>query len=194
MSYIQTAKTNADIVTLEDTMSFMRVTERSEDTMIQSMIDSAVEMAESFMRRDILTTTWEGYFDTFYTDLTLERAKFQSVEAVDYLVSGTYTTLAASEYTVKKGGIYGQICELNDPGDVEDTFDSIRITFKTGWGDTAESVPSSLKLAIQNMTLYIYENRGDCSCIDDFPEHIIRALGQYKVIPISGGADNIACL
>lgn len=194
MSYIQTAKSTADIVTLRDAKSFMKISGSAEDSIIQAMIYSAVEMAENYMCRDILTTTWQGYFDTFYTDIALKRAKFQSLESIDYLVDDTYTNLASTEYVVKKGGIYGFICKLNAPGDIDSVCDAVRITFKTGWGDTADDVPSSLKLAIQNMVLYLYENRGECSCVDDFPAHIKYTLRQYRAIDIYGGVDSVVCM
>lgn len=180
-TYKQTAKETVDVVTLDEVKLWMRVTHSKEDELIKSLIKSAVTSAENVMGRDILTTTWQNFRDDFTNQvLELEKAKFQSVESVEYLSNGTYTTLATTEYTVREGGIYGVICELTAPTH-DDKCNAVRITFKTGFGDDNTSVPEPIKTAIKEHVTFMYQNRGDCSG-SDLPKHVMMTYSEYTII------------
>jgi len=194
MSYVQTVKTDAEIISLADTKAYLRVTSTADDALITELIKAAITDAEKTMRRDILTTTYENFRDSFHQDLTLRRGKFQSLTSVEFLKDGTYTTLATTEYTVNTGGIFGEICEIDVPDSDRDCND-VRITFKTGFGDAKESVPSDIKLALKLLVSFWYSNRGDCIIPSGRnSENGIVNLGdvilkKYKIIDAMSGDD-----
>jgi uncharacterized phiE125 gp8 family phage protein len=183
--YVQIAKQSGDVVTLADMKDYLKVSGTDDDTLIQSLIDSAVEMAERFMRRDILTTTYENYRPNFWQDLTLRRGAFQSVESIEYLVNNAYDVLDPSNYDVSIGGSFGVVCEIDQVPSTDYDCNAVKITFKTGFGDDATSVPEAIKTAIKAIVAFMYENRGDCGSCGDGSGIPIQAkviLRSYKII------------
>lgn len=182
-TYVRTAKESGDVVTLAEYKSYSNQTSSLIDALLQLYIDSAVEIAERYMNRDILTATYQTYRDDFWCNPFLEKGGYQSVESVEYMLDGTYQTLATTEYTVKVGGIYPEICSV-DPPSHDCNCNAIRITFKAGFGDNASDVPSSIKLAILQIALFLEMNKGDCSDEGDFPASAKTILRQYKIVRI----------
>ena len=162
MTYVVINKILTDVVTLAEAKSFLRITSTSEDALIQSLINSAVTQAERIMNRDILTTTYENFRNSFFQDLTLRRGAYQSVESIEYLSDGSYVVLDPTEYTVTIGGSFGVVCEIDTPT-CDAVCNSVKITFKTGFGDDATFVPEDIKTAIKMIVSDMYANRGDCS-------------------------------
>lgn len=162
MTYDLSVKATGDIVTLAEVKAFLRVTGSSEDALIQMLIKSAVASAETAMNRDLLTATWINYRDAFFQDLTLRRGGFQSVESIEYLKDGSYTTLSTDDYTASIAGTFGVICEIDVPSSDRDCND-VKITFKAGFGDTEASIPADIKIAIMMDVSFMYSNRGDCA-------------------------------
>lgn len=162
MTYVLESKINAELISLSDMKAYLKVDDSSDDQLIESLIKSAINIAERFMNRDILTATWVNYRDCFIQDLTLRKGAFQSIVAIEYLKDSVYTTLASSEYQSSIGGVYGEICSVNVPSDIDMACNSVKITFKTGFGDTVESVPIEIITAILMMVSHMYFNRGDC--------------------------------
>jgi len=189
MTYVQTAKLTDDIITLEEVKQYIKVDFDDEDTLIQSLINASVTIAEKWMNRDILTTTYFNYRDSFIQDLTLRRGGYQSVDLVEYLSDDVYTTLATTQYTVRIGGTFGIICEI-DPANHDDDCNAIRITFKTGFGDDATAVPSPIKDALLDIVSNLYQNRA--SCADGaIPLQAQALLYYYRIIDIVGAPGNV---
>jgi len=162
MTYKQTAKITADVVTLSEVKTFLKITSSQDDDLLQSLINSSVTEAERIMSRDILTTTYQNYRDSFFEDLTLRRGAFQSVVSIEFLSDGSYVVLDTDKFTVTIGGIFGIICEIDTPN-FDNECNEVRITFKTGFGDDATFVPENIKTAIKMLVADFYTNRGDCS-------------------------------
>lgn len=186
MTYKQIAKVSADVVTLADVKAYLRVSGTSEDAIIQMMIDSAVTAAEKYMSRDILTTTYENYRCSIYQDLALRRGGFQSVTSLEVLQSGSYVTMDPSEYVVSIGGAFGVLEEVN-PLSYDDDPNTVKITFKTGFGDDNTFVPDDIKLAIMQHVAFMYSNRGDCSNVNKaVPDSSAAIYTSYRIVDIGG--------
>jgi len=188
MTYVQTDKVDNLVVTLPITKSHAVIDTSIDDELITEYIKAATRAAEKLMSRDILTTTYENYRPRFFDDLTLRRGKFQLLEKIEFLKDDVYTLLPATEYTVQIGGIFGCICELEPPNDIDESCNAVRITFKTGFGDKGDDVPSDIKLAIMSHVASIYENRGDCKSPNagNIPEESRRVYENCKIIDIVG--------
>jgi uncharacterized phiE125 gp8 family phage protein len=182
-TYLQIDKLTNDVVTLAEMKEWLKVTTSTDDAVIQSLIASAVNLAEKYMNRDILTTTYENYRDSFYEDLTLRRAGYQSIESIEYLKDNVYITLDANTYTKSFGGVYGVVCEIEKTPNTDVSCNAVKITFKTGFGDTASDVPEMIKTAIKMGVTYMYENRGDCcNTKSGFPKTAQNILYTYRVV------------
>ena len=184
MTYVILSKPNCDVVPLSEMKQWLRVSSNSDDILIKSLIDSGVELAEKYMGRDILTTQYENYRESFYEDLTLRRGAFQSLDSIEYLVDGSYQTLNSSEYTITIGGIFGIVCDIKNVPGTDCDCNAVKITFKTGFGDDPSDVPESIKTAIKMYVSYLYENRGDCDCGTEsgFPMSAQVLLKSYKIV------------
>jgi len=189
MTYVIDSKISADIVTLADAKLFLRVDFTEDDVLIQSLIDAAVSMAEKAMNRDLLTTTWINHRDSFtLQDLTLRRGEFQSLVQIEFLSDGSFVVLANTEYVVSIGGTFGVICEI-DPPTIDNECNSVKITFKTGFGDDATFIPEDIKTAIKMDVTNMYNNRGDCSttgCSKGLTPTSTAIYRSYRIIDAIG--------
>lgn len=196
MTYKLVSKSTNTIISLEQAKAALNIDENDtfDDDLIDAIITSAIVRAENAMSRDLLTTTYENYRNSWDTDLTLRRGGYQSVESIEYLLNGAYTTLAATEYNVTIGGTFGEICEINIPTS-DRVCNDIKITFKTGFGDTSADIPADIIQAIKTDIVFLYSNRGDCGCSNNgFMSPISSAIyNSYKIIDISSGSF-IGCL
>lgn len=189
MTYVKSSQVVGDVVTLSEAKEFMLVDGSGDDNLIQSLIKAAVKTAERAMNRDILETTWINYRDSFYAqDLTLRRGAFSSLETIEYLIDGSYATLATTEYKTTIGGSFGVICEI-DPPSTDLDCNSVKITFKTGFGDDEACVPEDIKVAIKNDVNFLFTNRSDCGCDGSscgFSPIAKMIYRNYKIIDLVG--------
>jgi uncharacterized phiE125 gp8 family phage protein len=165
MSYYMSSKVNVDIITLNEMKLYLRIDDTTEDALITALIKACVLMAEKIMNKDLLTTTWINYRDDDiedYTDLTLRKGQFQSLVSIEYLEDGVYNTVGSDDYIIQDYGVYGKIWELDVDATLDEHPEALKITFKTGYGDTASDIPEDIKTAIKAHVAYMYENRGDC--------------------------------
>jgi uncharacterized phiE125 gp8 family phage protein len=177
-SYKRISKVEADIITLDQAKSWLRVSDSYDDTNIQMLIDATVTYAEKYMQLDLLTTTYEYYARTFYTDLTFRRAVAQSVESVEYLSNGVYTTMDTDNYTVVSTGVYSRITDIESVPSVDESSKAVKVTFKSGFGDTADSIPADIKFGLLSHVYYYYDNK----CSGDAPTGVIDTYNNYRVI------------
>ncbi|MCH1385752.1 MAG: head-tail connector protein [Flavobacteriaceae bacterium] len=180
VEYKQVSKIEKNVISLDEVKLYLRIFGDDDNTMIQMFIDAAYQNAERITGLDLLTTTYECYRPSFYGDLTIRRAPFQSVESIEYLKDGVYTTLDSSKYKVTDTLSYGVIDQIEPPS-TDDDVKSVKITFKTGYGDDIGSVPYPIKLSLLQMVSLWYDNRGACEC----PDSISEILSGYQVIDIS---------
>ena len=170
-------KTWVDVISLAQAKLYLRVDYDDDDTLISSLIKSAVYSAEKFMNRDILTTVWENYRDTVnLQDMTLRRGGFISLSQFQYLSDGSYVTIDADDYQVASKGIFGKIYTASVPSHDEHP-EAIRIEFTTGFA----TVPEDIKTGLLSHIASMYENRGDCP---DIPACAMELYKGYKIVEI----------
>lgn len=169
------------LLSLDSVKLYLRVDTDDEDDLIEALIQSAIDTAEKFMNRDILTTVWVNKRDNLYQDLTLRRGGFQSVSGIEYMVDGVYTLLDEDEYQIANG-MYGKVYSINVP-EYDEHPEAIKITFSTGFGASGD-VPSAIITAIKAHVAFLYENRGDCE--GEMPCICRTIYGNYRIIDING--------
>jgi len=190
MTYVLDSKEDGDVVKLKDAKAWLKIEDSAEDFIIQSLIDTAVEMAEKHMNRDILTATYINFKESFLGDLTLRRGGFQSVVKIEYLRDGSFTILDPTEFTVSIGGVFGVICEIDIPSDIDTDCNAVKITFKAGFNDDPGCITDDIKTAIKLIVSRIYQNRGDCDEISKdgvnsaMPSVAKNILNSYKIVDL----------
>ena len=164
-----------------------RVDHSADDDLIQSYVTAARVMVEGYLSRALITQTlaWtlrpedqlNPNMSRVPRSLYLPRAPVQSLTSViatDYLGNTTTFTPATLPTTTP---LLGYVLDLSlEPGRMiigettpmtggllpaSTVLDNLRIVFVAGYGLTADDVPQNIRLAIQMLTAFIYENRGD---------------------------------
>jgi uncharacterized phiE125 gp8 family phage protein len=128
----------------------------AEDSLLTEKLQSAIDDAEDFTGRQLLTATWKAYLDKFPVDkdyIELPFGNLQSVTAITYKDSaGTVTTMTVTtEYLVETNGDQcGRIVlpyGCSWPSVTLYPSNPITIEFVCGW-KAAANVPSKIKSAI----------------------------------------------
>ena len=162
-------------VTLADAKLYLRVEITDDDALISSLITAARCLIEERIGVSLITQTWILYHDTtpmgggyynrlirqqgpgpgwlpsFAGSIVLPRPPIQEVLAVQYW---------DRSLTLQSMGLDALQVSLGTPGRVQPKFgtiwpviapqnDAIQITYKAGFGDTADAVPEQAKLAMK---------------------------------------------
>lgn len=173
----------------------------SQDSYLTLLGDSAFRYAEHFTKRVFLTTTFETFRDSFHWDcFVLRRSPLQSVDKIEYLDSGSFTELNTDRYYNTSETDYSKI--LRVPGKtwptinfwyLEDKLQSIKITFKAGYGDNFTDIPEELRVAMLQHVAALYELRGDCGLSGTneqaLPMQARMLYGSYRIKDVTGARD-----
>lgn len=187
-------------VTLSEAKLWAKIDGSTEDSMIAGMITAAIESAEQYLKRSLITRTLkltldvgrsnindvlgEGHYDLPVSVLSgllsrtikLPLAPIQSITSVvTYGTAGGSTTYSNANYYLN-----GDKLTLNEtaywPSDLRD-YKTIEITYVAGYGNAASAVPASIKSAIQMHVQRMYDERIIC----EMPEGCMALLRQYRV-------------
>lgn len=140
-----------EVVTLEEAKVHLRQDNDAEDTLIQAMIDAAVNHIDGFtgtLGRAIMTQTWSQEYDGFSGDLVLPLVPVASVTSVAY----DATTFTA--YRLLRDG-RGDFLRVNDDTSWPSTVGPVVVTFVAG----ETTPPSAIKAAVLLHVGTLYENR-----------------------------------
>jgi len=161
-------------VTLAEAKAQLRLDTDADDAYVSALIVVARERVELFLRRALITQTFEYTIDQFpankyliYTTsfIDLPRPPLQSVEWIKYIdTAGNQQTLPPDNYVVDASS--------NEMGRValawnqfwpitRWSINSVLIRFTAGYGDAAQDVPQSIRHGILIELSNLYENRED---------------------------------
>jgi uncharacterized phiE125 gp8 family phage protein len=172
-----------DVISVADLKTFCRVDGSSEDTLISSMRDAAIEYVESACNVRIGDVTAEGYLDKF------EPARFPtgpvvSISSVEYLnQSNVLTTLPTNQYYYEIDGSGGRINWYNYPSLYSYALNRVKINFTVGY--TEADVPEAILHAIRIFVAHMYENRQAVvvgKTANAVPYSVDSLLSKYRVL------------
>ena len=175
-------------VTYAEAKAYLRMETDADQSLITGLITAARRVIENQKGRSFVSTTWElildgfpyggGYYkraerynygnpnwlpNTNAQPIALPRSPLLSVDAVQYLnTSSTWITLDPSLYRVVPGTpgqilpAYGTLWPFPLPQDA-----SVRVQFRAGYSADASLVPETVKIAIKQYVVALYENRGE---------------------------------
>lgn len=152
-------------VSLLDLKEHCGIVGDDQDALLEALITSARQYAESYTRRALVTQTWDYYRD-FWPDgdyFELPFGQLQSVTSVKYKDSdGTETTMTVTtEYLVDANSDPGRIVlpyGENWPSFTAYPVNPIVVRFVCGFG-AASSVPAAIRTAIKMLAAETYEIR-----------------------------------
>lgn len=155
----------AEAVTLAEVRSQVQLpaSYTSEDTLLQRLVNTAMDVIEKETSSAILTQAREVKFDCFPSwEIVLDYPPLQSVSSIVYVdANGSSQTLSSSLYTVvtedKPGYItpaYGTTWPI-----VRGHTNDVTITYVAGYGTATTDVPESIRHAILLMVTDAYRNR-----------------------------------
>lgn len=160
----QTTVPTSEPITVDDVKSYLRIDHHDEDILLSTLIATAREDVERFLRRQIMTATWKLYLDDWPSGQTIRPPypPLQSVTSIAYTDSdGVSQTLNASLYQVDIISQPGRICPSYSqvwPTVRGETVNAITITYKAGYANIG-AVPKGIKMAILLLIGDMYEHR-----------------------------------
>jgi len=149
---------------LDEIKAHSRIDITDDDLYIQELILAVRKGAEQEYNLAFLTQTWTLSLPAFPfgVELKINKRPVQSVTKIEYVVDGVTLTLATSVYLadlnfrppriVLKIGQSWPSLQQPLPG-------SVLVTFKAGYGDTADTVPHHLRIGLAARVATLYENR-----------------------------------
>lgn len=161
--YLKTAPASEPVTTAE-AKNHMRVDISDDDTLIGTMVKAARRWIEGITGIRMVTQTWNYYLDEFPAAdvIKLPIGPVSAVSSVKYTDDeGNVFTLAASNYVTDLVSLPARI-KLKDgcswpSADLREV-NGVDIEFVAGYG-AAAAVPDEVKLAVNMLTAYWYENR-----------------------------------
>lgn len=171
---------------LDEVKSHSRITIDDDDIDIQEKICSMRLMIERAYNLAFITQTWTLSLRRFDSEIKIYKRPVQSITKIEYLVNGVLTTLATTVYEAdlkNRPPCIRLIRGQGWPSLADDRRGSVVITFKAGYGDTANTVPFHLKQYLLIKVADTYENResytSETRSPVDFVENLIASERLY---------------
>ena len=157
----------AEPVSLDEAKAVLRVTDGAEDALILRLIRAARQRIEAALGLSLITTTYVETLDLWRDQVTpngyvrLQRGPLLSVVSVQVAnQDGDFETVDPSRYRPRLDSRPGLIMPLSAglPEPAQPVC-GIEITYRCGFGDTAETVPEPLRQAILALVAHSFEHR-----------------------------------
>ncbi len=169
-------------VSLDEVKAFNRIDSNDEDVLIQSFIETSRQKLEDYLGKALIKQLISVTFDEWCTEVielpsppllsvvSIVTIDEDNVETI-YASSNYYTVQESSQIIIKQGYSW-PVTTRSHAG--------YRIYYYAGYGETAKSVPSKIRLAIMEWAALWYESR----ILDDVPEAVKAKLRYFRNINI----------
>ncbi|HUS95667.1 MAG TPA: head-tail connector protein [Hyphomicrobiaceae bacterium] len=167
-------------VTVDEAKSHLRINFATDDTYLGELIIAAREYAEDFLRRALITRTYDLYLDDFPSTgaIALPRPPLQLVSSVKYVdTDGDVQDLTENtDYVVDAVSEPGWVVMAEDASwpEVKQTVNAVIIRFIAGYGDAGTDILAAHKLAIKHMIAEWYEHREPVDVVRGTPMKVSR--------------------
>lgn len=199
-------------VSLSDMKSYLRVDTTDDDNLIQDFIDSATVSVKQYIRRALITETFELTADGFTLSNTQSDERLAELGAGMHMTSYSYvlgqgqemelpflpiqsitsvktfdrsnneSTFAASNYELDEQG--GRLY-LNEGVTFPSNLrarEAVKIVYVAGYGDAASDIPKPIVQTIKQYVSAMY----DCRSMCDMNATCKRMLAPYKLVDYLG--------
>lgn len=164
------------VVSRDELKAQLRIDTNDENTLLDTYISAATQMAEHYCNRHFITAKYKLWFNDLPSKFSLyyPDCKFNfngaNQDGLYYLaaVGTTYTLFANTNWYSNQNTNPCQVIMTNTPSDAIDTSDLVGTTdgiyyfqFQTGIGDAATDIPDAIKQAIKLIASDMYYFRED---------------------------------
>lgn len=151
-------------VTLVEGKQQCRVDIDDDDDLIIGYINAATNRCQLAARRTFITTTYDGYFDSWPARaIDIPVPPLQSVTGVYYTdEDGTEAEWDSDNYIVDINSTPGRLRFKSTaiaPSVTLQEINAVRIRFVAGYGDATEDTPEIYRQAVKMLLGHYYENR-----------------------------------
>lgn len=159
-------------LTLAEVKLALRVDGSDDDSHITNLIKAARVMAEEYLKRSLITQTWQLQYDQFAPSVVaLPRGPVQSVSSVKIIARDfTETTVASSTYYLNAGKEH-LVFDAAPLGQI------IKLEYVVGYGDSTD-IPEPIRQGMISHIISMYENRMGENAL---PEQAIEAYESYRI-------------
>lgn len=175
-------------VTIDEARAYLRITNDSENELLQSLIKTARETVEARAGLALVTQSWRLHIDRWPRSnrLALYRYPVTSIDAITaYLPDGTPVAFDVDDWKLQQAG-RPQRLYLQARADMA-SLSGLEIDLTAGFGADAAAVPDVLKQAILVLVAHLYEFRGafdEQSQPISFPKSFERLVDIWKRVSI----------
>lgn len=161
MNLIQVAPPTALPVSLSEAKSHCNELSNDHDSKLIGFIYAAVAAVESYLRRSLITQTWEVQFDRFHKFIYLQRGPVQSVASVTYVDgAGATQTLATNQYSLDAAHEPPRIFPaygVSYPS-ARNIPAAVKIRYVAGYGSKSHQIPEPIRHAIKMIVADLFNN------------------------------------
>lgn len=146
-------------VTTTEVKAQLAINFSDDDTLLAALIAAATDMAENITGRQLMTQTWDHWFDEFPEQILLPIAPIASVGSVKYY-DGTNTqqTLSSSLYYADLHSYPAVIKPVTTWPATYDKPNAVTVRITAGYA-SADLIPAGIKQGILMLIGHLYENR-----------------------------------
>lgn len=189
-------------VSVAEAKAYLNLDSSADDTLIQALIEAAVDQAENMTRRQFCQATFEIVLDEFPQSdpygvyaIELPGAPLQSVTSITYTdTDGDEQTVGSGDYTVDTASIVGRVYPAYGESwpSTREIPNAVVIRYVAGWAmDDSTSPetwtgPESIKAWIKARVATLYEHREQFvvgQSVAEMPRTFIDTLLDAWTIP-----------
>ncbi len=186
MSATLLAAPAAEPLSLAEAKAYLRVEHDADDAVIGALIVAARTQVEALTRRALISQTWRFVYDAWPADgcVRLKMGPMQSVVALRvYNESGAAHAQDVESLVLDKAALVIAAPPFALPLPGRSTA-GIELDLRLGFGDSAGSVPETLRLALRMLVAHWYENRGLVAIgqsVAMMPSSVNALIASYRV-------------
>ena len=160
-------------LTLNEVKHALQVDSSADDSHIIALIKAARVMAEEYLKRSLITQTWQLQYDLYSPSVVaLPRGPVQQVNFVKIIARDWSEQLIDSNSYFLNAGKESLIFDAAPMGQI------IQIQYVTGFGGEGD-VPASIKQGMLQHVINMYENRNEDKAL---PESAIELYDQHRIV------------
>lgn len=184
---------NAELLTLDQIKTHLRIEEGVDDALLGAFRASAHEWAEDYTERQFLTATYDLTLDGFPGGgkaIYLPKPPLQSVTSINYIDhAGAEQTWDAADYIVDTTGQVGRITPawLETYPVTREIPNAVTVRFVAGYGG-ANDIPRPILVAMLSLIAHWYEHREAVvvstsgNAVNEVPMTFKNILRSYQVL------------
>lgn len=153
------------VISLDELKTHLRIEHDTEDEYLETILETATEIAETHTNRAFMPQTWKLTLSHFCQRIELPKPPLMCVTEVEYLDTNEDTqTLAEDAYRVFTPYKQPGWIEIDSPPSTASRGDAVQITFVCGYGqcdeeDNSPNPPAMAKHLVKLIAGALYENR-----------------------------------